>query len=186
MEGHREWQVWEPPCGRVGGLDSDQAWLLPPWGRAWPPKGTPFLWGLTWPPHFWELPCLTAALCPLWVLPAPEELDAWAPGLESLAGPAGAAKGIQGLWAGFVGKGPRGSHSKDEGGGRVSRGWWWYLESSGSSSSGGWAGQLGPSSPMVLWPQRGADVHSRLFHRLGEEAGARTLRAAGSPQPQPV
>lgn len=128
-----------------------------------------------------QQPCVRSGL-----LPAPEELDARAPGLGSLAGPAGAAKGIQGLWAGFVGKGPRGSHGRDEGGGRVSRGEW-YLESSGSSTPGGWAGQLGPSPLMVLWLQRGADMHSRPFHGCGEEApGARTPRAAGSPQPQPV
>ncbi|XP_043303912.1 collagen alpha-1(III) chain-like [Cervus canadensis] len=36
-------------------------------------------------------------------------------------------------------------------------------------------------------PCRGADMHSRPFHGCGEEApGARTPRAAGSPQPQPV
>ena len=94
----------------------------PPGAGPVPPRARPSSGVSPGLPHFWELPCLTAALCPLWVLPAPEELDAWALGLESLAGPTGAAKGIQGLCAGFVGKGPRGSHSKDEGGGRVSQG----------------------------------------------------------------
>lgn len=49
-------------------------------------------------------------------------MDAWAPGLGSLAGPAEAAKGIQGLWAGFGGRAQEGPHGRDEGGGRGSRG----------------------------------------------------------------
>ncbi|XP_055291173.1 nascent polypeptide-associated complex subunit alpha, muscle-specific form-like [Moschus berezovskii] len=46
---------------------------------------------------------------PTLVFSQPDEVDAWAPGLGSLAGPAGAAKGIQALWVGFVGKGPGGA-----------------------------------------------------------------------------